>query len=346
MSKKQTAVIVCPGRGTYNKDELGYLQRYHADQQNLLRTIDSYRQRQGQITVSELDAASKYNMQQHTSGDNASALIYACAMADIQRIDPDKYEIVAITGNSMGWYIALAAATALKPEPAIQLINTMGSSMQNGLVGGQLLYPVVDDQWQASAERLGQLEQAVAEVQAQQDCEIYDSIYLGGFRVLGGNKQAFTALEQKLPQLDDRFPMRLYNHGAFHTPMLEQISQQAKQDLPQTLFSQPKTPLIDGRGHIWQPNASDLQQLWDYTLGHQVTQVYDFSKAIEVALKEFAPDKLIIPGPGSTLGGATAQCLIQHNWLEIDSKQAFIDTQKQQPFVLSMGMPEQRALVL
>ena len=114
MSSKQTAVIVCPGRGTYNKEELGYLQRYHSDKSELLQIIDDYRQQQGQITVSALDALPKYSMQKHTAGENASALIYACAMADIQDIDPNQYDIVAITGNSMGWYIALAAAGALK----------------------------------------------------------------------------------------------------------------------------------------------------------------------------------------------------------------------------------------
>lgn len=344
MSSKQTAVIVCPGRGTYNKEELGYLQRYHSDKSELLQTIDDYRQQQGQITVSALDALPKYSMQKHTAGENASALIYACAMADIQDIEPNQYDIVAITGNSMGWYIALAAAGALKPQSAIHLINTMGSMMQDGLIGGQILYPVVDENWQASPERLSQLEQAVAEVTTQAGCEIYDSIYLGGFRVLGGNKQAFQALEQQLPKIDDRFPMQLYNHGAFHTPMLDGISQQAKQILGIELFDQPDIPLIDGRGHIWHPNATNTQALWDYTLGHQVVQAYDFSKAIEVAVKEFAPDKLIIPGPGSTLGGATAQSLIPHQWLEIDSKQAFLDHQQQQPFILSMGIPEQRAL--
>lgn len=38
----------------------------------------------------------------------------------------------------------------------------------------------------------------------------------------------------------------------------------------------------------------------------------NFSKAIEVAIKELAPDKLIIFGPGATLGGAVAQSFIDH----------------------------------
>jgi len=60
--------------------------------------------------------------------------------------------------------------------------------------------------------------------------------------------------------------------------------------------------------------------LWDYTLGHQLTEAYDFSAAIDVAVKEFAPDKLIILGPGNTLFGAVAQSLILSGWKNARTK--------------------------
>ena len=63
-----------------------------------------------------------------------------------------------------------------------------------------------------------------------------------------------------------------------------------------------KIPLIDGLGQVWQPYSCDVEQLHNYTLNTQVVAPYHFSKAIEVAIKEFAPDKLIILGPGATLG--------------------------------------------
>jgi hypothetical protein len=89
-----------------------------------------------------------------------------------------------------------------------------------------------------------------------------------------------------------------------------------------------------------------VKALRDYTLGHQVTETYNFTKAIEVSLKEFAPDKLIILGPGATLGGAIGHCLVQNQWLDMSTKADFIQRQKAEPFVLSMGMPEQRQLVV
>ena len=37
---RRTAVVICPGRGTYNKDELGCLSRYHPDKTALIQAVD------------------------------------------------------------------------------------------------------------------------------------------------------------------------------------------------------------------------------------------------------------------------------------------------------------------
>jgi hypothetical protein len=37
--------------------------------------------------------------------------------------------------------------------------------------------------------------------------------------------------------------------------------------------------------------------------------------------------------------------MIENNWLDIDSKKAFSSLQKQDPYLLSMGIKEQRDLV-
>lgn len=344
--QKQRVVVICPGRGTYNKEELGYLQRLHADKTEIVTVIDKYRQSKGQISINELDTMAQYNMRQHTAGENASALIYACALADFQSIDREEYDIVAVTGNSMGWYIALAVAGALNAHASIELINTMGSMMTNGVIGGQMIYPITNDQWQENSETISQINQWLTEVNKDSENEVYISIYLAGYLVFGGNKSGLKALEQKLPVVQDRYPMNLFNHAAFHTPLLNDISVKAKSLLSTELFEAPKIPLIDGLGQIWQPYSCDTNKLYDYTLGTQVTDAYNFSKSIEVAIKEYAPDKLIILGPGATLGGAVAQCLIKNNWLGLSEKSDFIAKQKSDPFILAMGIEEQRKEVI
>lgn len=346
IKQKQRAVVICPGRGTYNKEELGYLQRLHGDKTDIITVIDDFRESKSQVKVSELDSMANYSMRMHTAGENASALIYGCALSDYQAINQDAFDIVAVTGNSMGWYIALAVAGVLKPKHAIELINTMGSMMTQGVIGGQMIYPVINEDWQIDQAQYQQVLGSLEKANQQPGCEVYLSISLGGYLVFGGNKQGLKALESMLPVLQDRYPMHLYNHAAFHTPLLKGVSEQAKILLASEMFNAPEIPLIDGLGQVWQPYGSDIKKLYNYTLDTQVVAPYNFSKAIEVAIKEFAPDKLIILGPGATLGGAVAQSLISHHWLNLENKADFIKQQKEDPFILSMGLAEQRKNVI
>lgn len=343
---KQTAVVICPGRGTYSKTELGYLRRHHTDKSAFIAGIDQYRRQADQPPIAELDAMESYSLNIHTAGENASALIYACALTDFQDIDRGRYEIVAVTGNSLGWYLALACAHALDQKGAIQVVNTMGSMMKDGVVGGQVVYPVVDEQWRHDSQKKALVGRVLEEVNGQPGAKVYLSIDLGGMLVLGANSTGMKSLMQKLPPVQERYPMQLVNHAAFHTPLLQEISERAQHMLSLDLFKRPTLPMVDGRGHIWQPYACDLQELHDYTFGDQIVCPYYFSAAIEVAIKEFTPDKLIILGPGNTLGPPVAQELIKHRWLGLDSKGSFKDLQEVNPFVLSMGMEEQRALVV
>lgn len=335
-SKKERVVVICPGRGTYTKETLGYLKKFRPQLNNFINTLDEKRTQVGMPTITSLDEEPVFKPQLHTKGENASTLIYACSYADYLSLDFDKYEIVAVTGNSMGWYIALAVAGALDVHGAFEVINTMGSMMKDGLIGGQIIYPLIDDNWNSLPERSEQVKKELESVNQMADCEAHVSINLGGYIVIGGNQKALDILLKKLPKIEN-YPFQLINHAAFHTPLLQETSQRAFQTLPLTLFKRPKIPMIDGRGHIWQDYATDLIGLYDYTFDHQVVKPYDFTKAISVSLKEFCPDRLILLGPGNTLGGAIGQILIENKWLNITSKAEFSERQKQNPFLISLG---------
>ncbi len=112
------------------------------------------------------------------------------------------------------------------------------------------------------------------------------------------------------------------------------------------MFDNPHTPLIDGRGHTWRPYATVDEEIFNYTFGHQVNDYYDFTRAVQVSVKEYAPDNIIILGPGTTLGGAVAQCLIDIGWQGMHNKADFQARQKDDPYIITMGMDEQRALVV
>lgn len=347
--KKERVVVICPGRGTYNSDELGYLNKFKPQMNDFLAEIDAERRSQGQVPITELDGAEKFRRSLHTKGENASGLIYACAYADFQAINRDKYEIVAVTGNSMGWYIALACAGALTRENSFKLVNTMGSMMTGGNVGGQVIYPIMNDAWQQDAERLAHVRAVMEEINTSGEGIVHDSIFLGGNVVLGADASGVKTLLKKLePAKIGRieYPFQLINHAAFHTPLLKETSEKAFASLGEELFKKPELPTVDGLGNIWQPYSSDLGALRAYTLGHQVHEVYNFTAAIKTSLREFAPDKLILLGPGGSLGSSIAQVLIEENWLGISSKEDFVHQQKDNPFLLSMGRESERTTII
>ncbi|MFC4595551.1 ACP S-malonyltransferase [Sphingobium tyrosinilyticum] len=336
------AVVICPGRGTYNKTELGYLQRYFPDAA-LLSRLDDQRRCAAQPTLTELDQAARFSIARHTRGDNASALIFAATLGDFLSIDRSAIDIVAVTGNSMGWYSALACAGALSPHDGFRVANTMGTLMQRSLIGGQLIYPFVGEDWHPQPERREALIDAVEDIASRPGHALFVSIELGGMLVLAGNEAGLSAFEAVAEPTQQRFPLRLGNHAAFHTRLMAPVAEQGRDALPASLFGNPVLPLIDGRGAIWWPGATDRDALYAYTLGTQVTETYDFTRAITIAAREFAPDLFIITGPGTTLGGAVAQSLILSGWRNMASKDDFRAIQTTQPLLMSMGIPEQRA---
>ena len=338
----KTAVVICPGRGTYTKTELGYLKRHFADRA-LLAGFDEARASLGQETLFALDGAATYSVAKHTRGDNASALIYAATLGDFPAID--GVEVVAVTGNSMGWYSALACGGALTADAGFEVVNTMGRLMQEALIGGQLIYPFVGEDWRPDPERKAELIALVAGIATRADHVLTLSIDLGGMLVLAGNEAGLKAFETAVPPVQGRFPMRLANHAAFHSQLQAPVAERGRSRLAPSLFGQPRLPMIDGRGAIWWPGATDTHALWDYTLGHQVTETYDFTHAVTIAAREFAPDLFIVTGPGTTLGGAVAQSLILADWRSMGSKTDFQTRQQAEPLLISMGMEDQRGIV-
>ncbi|WP_258807986.1 malonyl CoA-ACP transacylase [Pseudidiomarina sp. CB1] len=346
---KKTALVICPGRGTYNKPELGSISANIAASspkikehlQEVLTRIDQEREQLGLATVSELDQAKLFKTSLHQKPEHAAALIYTAGYLDFLSIDREQYDVVALAGNSMGWYTAMACAEAWSVSTSTRLVTSMAQLTAGG-AGAQFIYPIVDADWRPDHQRIALVEAQLAKHQG----ELFRSINYGGYAVLAGTEAACHAAVKALPTADERFPMILPGHAAFHTSLMADAAATAQETWPVAAFQTPQTPLIDGRGQQWLTPATDLRALQQYTLGHQVTETYDFSKSIQVAVKELAPDHIILLGPGSGLGGAVAQALIEIQWQGLTDKARFSKRQTQaQPFVLSMGLPEQRALV-
>jgi [acyl-carrier-protein] S-malonyltransferase len=342
---KKRALVICPGRGTYNATELGYLKTHHAARQDVIAAVDAVRGAMGQMTVSQLDGADKYTPSVHMTGDNASALIYACAMADFAAIDREKFDIVAVTGNSMGWYLALACAGIVDLAGGARLVNNMGGIMHQHGAGGQIVWSICDDNWILQEDKLLFINNLMIEASIISEVSIYISIRLGGMIVFAADEAGLKWLMERLPK-DDRFPLRLMHHAAFHSPLLNHIVPMARAENPLNDFGVGEIPAIDGQGRIWSPRAFNRDAIYAYTLGAQLTDSYDFTRAVQVAAAEFAPDTVIVLGPGTTLGAPIAQALIASGWRGLSSKADFQARQQGEPILISMGMAEQRAWAL
>lgn len=345
MGDKLAALVVTPGRGTYGKAELGYLKRWHGDKAPLIAGFDRIRAERGEPTLTELDGAAKFSPALHTRGDIASPLIFACSWADFLSIDRSRFDIAAVTGNSMGWYTALACGGVVEAERGFEIVDAMGSNSQAGEPGGQLLLTLVDEEWRAPPGLRQTVLALAASIASRPGCALHVSIELGGMIVFAGNEAGLSALAAEAPPSPGRDPLRLVNHGPFHSPMMRQSSQRALAGLPSAWFGPPDVPMVDGRGAIWRPHAGPGEALRRYTFGTQILETYDFTRALQVAVREYAPERIILLGPGDTLGGAIAQALIAIGWKGLRSKSDFQHMQAEEPFLLAMGRDDQRALV-
>jgi acyl transferase domain-containing protein len=139
--------------------------------------------------------------------------------------------------------------------------------------------------------------------------------------------------------------MKLNFHAAFHSPLLDHIVPLAHAANPVTDFGEGAIPAIDGTGKIWSPKAFDAEAIYDYTLGAQISRTYDFTRAVQVAAREFCPDRIAVLGPGTTLGAPVAQALIACGWRGLKGKADFQQRQADDPILVSMGMADQRGFV-
>lgn len=334
MSAKQTAVVICPGRGTYQKNEFGCLRPFYDTP--ALNSIDRARLQLGLEPVSALDSAEKYLPARHQAPVNNAALIYATGVCQFQAIDRDRYDIVAVTGNSMGWYTALSCAGVWDFTNGTEMMSTMAdltASCQGvaGDKGGQLIYPLLNAEWQPDAERQAAVAKALTIP------GLVRSINYGGYAVLAGTSAAIKQALAELPPVDERFPMQLAGHSAFHSPLMQTASEAALAQFGPERFANPLLPLIDGQGRVWPAGPVDRHAIRQYTFAEQVCGCFDFTKAVQVAVREFAPDVLLLLGPGSALGGAVAQSLIEIDWHGLGSKSDFSALQQsEQPLVVQL----------
>jgi [acyl-carrier-protein] S-malonyltransferase len=326
--------ILCPGRGSYSERTLRSLPDGHP----WVERADALRRESGLPALSDLDRAAKFDSRTHLAPENVSPLIYLVSMIDAAaRMQED--ECVAVAGNSLGWYTALAVAGALDFDDGFRLVQEMSilqKEQQAAHGGGQILHPLVDDHWRQDPERAHEIESALQSAGG----EAFRSIDLGGYAVLAGSEAGVAHMLATLPKVkvgSTLYPFRLMQHGAYHTPLVASVAERARERLSGLHFQRPRTTLIDGRGVRSTSWSADVDGLRDYTFGAQITTPYDFALSVRVALREHAPDHLVCPGPGNSLGGPVGQIVVGEGWRGVHSKEDFQRLQESDaPILISM----------
>jgi len=323
--------ILCPGRGSYVKATRGAIPIDHP----FLARAEKVRGEYGLPPLLELDRVADWSSALQLRPDHVAPLIWLSSMIDADAA-MREHEAVCVGGNSLGWYTALAVAGALDFDDGFRLVQEMAILQMEQTGGGQLIYPIVDEDWRADSG----LAEAVRNALDVVGPEAFRSIHLGGYAVLAGTDGAIRSLLEQLPRIERgaaAYPFRLAQHGPYHTPLLEPTARKARQVLGRLRFRKPQLPLIDGSGRRHTPWTSSEDELRDYTLGEQITTPFDFSATVRVALREFAPDLVCLPGPGNTLGSIVAQVAIADRWRGLGGRSDFETLQESdQPLIWSM----------
>lgn len=323
---KPTAVLLCPGRGSYTKDELGFVGRMlrAGPVAEALAACDAWRQSLGRPTLSEIDGADKFRPGLHLDGENAAELIYFGTMAHAERLR-ERYDVLAVAGNSLGWYTALPASGALDATSGWRLVATM-AALQKQVPGGQVLMTNVDDDWSRNLELTVATSAVVNALRDRGEETFCDfSIHLGGHEVLAGTEAAVTAMLTHLPKVkvgEREFPFRLAGHGPFHTRLCASTSAQATAMLAGLPIGMPRCHLIDGFGNVHSPWSADPSELLHYTTHAQVLETFDFTACVRTAMREFQPDVLLCAGPGSSLRAPVGHTVLAEGWRGLRDKQA------------------------
>lgn len=338
------SLVICPGRGSYNRPELGYIQRilqHSSCTETLFKQINAALRKQQLPGLHELDGAAHFSARLHGKAEHAASLILGAGLLDYHSLDQSQFDVVAMTGNSMGWYTALACSGVWQPDKAVTIATTMAaltnSSKRDDDCGMQLIYPLMDAKWQLVKERKQRIEQYLN----QYPSEIFYSIRYGGYAVMAGSSRRILQLHEELPPIDDRFPLLLNGHAAFHSPFMQGAAERALEMFTSSDFRTPSLPLVDGTGQIWTPNCTEVERLREYTLDKQVVACFDFSIAVQVAVKEFCPERIILLGPGNALASAVIQAIIEVGWRGLSCKEDFKTQQLNDPWLLAFGDEQQ-----
>lgn len=327
------AVVAFPGRVSFRAESLRSLRADHP----WVAAADELRAAAGLPPLGELDAA-PFDPRVHLRPTNAWPLTFLVSLLDAERIAAD-HEVVTVVASSTGWYTALAAAGVVGFEDALRILTELARAAEDELPDGirpaELVEPMTDDGWQPMPER----EEAVRQAIEASDGEVDRVLELGSHTILGGPASAIDEAAGRLPPVaaaGRSFPLRIPADG-WHTPLRTDAAARATERIGDVDAARPNVAVVDGEGVRHTPWTADPDALIEAAITRQPLRTSHFALALRVALREYAPEVVLLPGPGSSLGAACAQVIVAEGYRGIRSREEFEQTQAGgNPILLSM----------
>jgi natural product biosynthesis luciferase-like monooxygenase protein len=211
-------------------------------------------------------------------------------------------------GHSLGEYVAACIAGVLSLPDALSLVMARGKLMQK-LPEGAMLAVLLPE-----AEILPLLDQglSLAAINGPSSC------------VVSGTTEELTRLETLLfkHMVASR---RLEGSRAFHSPVMDQISDEFVREVNQVRLNPPEIPYISNLTGAWIKAEEATDPLY---WSRHLRQTVRFSEGIEVLLK--GPRSILLEvGPGETL------CSLARHHVDKDSRQLVLPSLRQKRQVLS-----------
>ena len=120
-----------------------------------------------------------------------------------------------------------------------------------------------------------------------------------------------------------------------HTPLASPLIRRLHERLGGVEWRTPGLTLIDPKGVRRTPWSTNLDALRAAALDG-LAETSRFATAVRVALREHAPDVLVVPGNGGILATVCGQLIVAEGYHGIRSRRAFVEMQRRRPIVLSM----------
>ena len=330
-------ILVLPGRGAYTAASRGALPADH----DWVDHADSLRRDLGLPSLAGLDAA-PFDPSFHLQPIHALPLTWLAGMLDAERAALD-HGVAGVIGNGIGFITALTATGVLGFDDGFALAQELGRLQQRPLPGGgrggQVIYPRTDEAWRPDAALAASVAATLGAAGGNGQGAVYESVELGAFDVLGGDDAGVERLLRHLAPVrvgERRYPLRLALQGPDHTPLAAHLAAGVAARMAGATWDRPQVTVIDGMGRRWTPWSTDPGAIAGYTLDAFLTTPYRFATALRVALREEAPDLLILAGPGSTLGALCGQAIVAEGYRGIRSRPEFDHAQHSDPIMLTI----------